>query len=229
MSTESQPPSAEYSSPIADSPITHSPITASASDPLDIVAEHERHVAHLIAGSASRSGPDGRPGIIPDGDEARRYLHKALDAGLDFAAVMLRLAGEMTQPLRRRGGLEPSTASGGADASGDAQQVGLSVLDLPSGTPGQPVTGRLEIANTTVDWMDAISPHCDCLVGTGGATIDGHAISFAPRMVNVAPRKTQVVSMTVDVPTRAKRGRYTGLVTLAGHPNTRLLVRLDVT
>ena len=135
------------------------------------------------------------------------------------------LLGTITSPSREPGSSRRDAFSATEPRRG---MPGLALLEMNPGAPGSSVTGRMEVVNSTREYMDAISPKCDVLVGTGGRSIPGHCVSFVPRITDVKPNDGQQFIITIHIPDSARRGSYSGLITVTGHPAVRLLVHLDV-
>ncbi len=213
----------------------------------DVMREHGRAVDDGLSDyarrtHATRHGLDDDPGEgAQDEDDSERdptldglrgFVHASVDTALDVAESVFKFAGAMLGTLTSASREAPSSRSSGSAVSsaGDDRRhgPGPSLLEISPGSPGTSVTGRMEVVNSTRDYMDAISPKCDVLVGTGGRSIAGHCISFVPRITDVRPNDAQEFTVTVQIPDAAKRGSYSGLITVTGHPAVRLLVHLDV-
>ena len=165
----------------------------------------------------------------PTFDGLRHFVHAGVDTALDVAESLVKFAGALlgtiTSPSR-----EPGSSRGDAFSATEPRRSmpSLALLEMNPGAPGSAVTGRMEVVNSTREYMDAISPKCDVLVGTGGKSIPGHCVSFVPRITDVKPNDGQQFIITIQIPESVRRGSYSGLITVTGHPAVRLLVHLDV-
>lgn len=165
----------------------------------------------------------------PQLDSLRGLVHASVDTALDIAESLLKMAGGLLDTLTstaRQSSMRYTSASSGSESR--HAEPDLLLLEMNPGAPGSSVTGRMEVVNSTRDYLDAISPKCDILVGTGGKSIPGHCVTFVPRIADVAPHSPQQFIVTIEIPGSAKRGTYNGLITVVGHPAVRLLVHLDV-
>lgn len=178
-------------------------------------------------GSSSSTSDDSEPEPTLDG--LRGFVHASVDSALDVAESLVKIAGGLLNTLTTTARQTTSYRSESPSPS-DTKHAdpGLLLLDMNPGSPGSSVTGRMEVINSTRDFLDSISPKCDVLVGTGGRSIPGHSVTFVPRIADVKPHTNQQFTVTIAIPDSTKRGTYSGLITVVGHPAVRLLVHLDV-
>ena len=226
-------------------PSTTQPERQDADTPVedDVVADHDQTFTEGLndysrrmraaqgesneSGEASEDDDESTNGPTLDG--LRHFVHAGVDTALDVAESLVKFAGALlgtiTSPSRESG----SSRRDAFSATEPRHNVpGLALLEMNPGAPGSSVTGRMEVVNSTREYMDAISPKCDVLVGTGGRSIPGHCVSFVPRITDVKPNDGQQFIITIQIPESAGRGSYSGLITVTGHPAVRLLVHLDV-
>lgn len=197
----------------------------------DAVQSHRRRTQAGQTGSEheSTSRIDDESEAEPTLDGLRGLIHAGVDSAMDVAESLFKMAGDLLGTVTataRQTSAHRSESSSQSDP--DHPGTGLLLLEMNPGAPGSSVTGRMEVVNSTRDYLDAISPKCDVLVGTGGKSIPGHCVSFVPRIADVEPHRSQQFTVSIQIPDSAKRGTYSGLVTVTGHPAVRLLVHLDV-
>ncbi len=198
----------------------------------DAVQSHRRRTQAGQTGSEHEStsrNVDDESEAEPTLDGLRGLIHAGVDQAMDVAESLFKMAGDLLGTVTttaRQTSSHRSESSSQSDS--DHRETGLLLLAMNPGAPGSSVTGRMEVVNSTRDYLDAISPKCDVLVGTGGKSIPGHCVSFVPRIADVEPHSSQQFTVTIQIPDSAKRGAYSGLVTVTGHPAVRLLVHLDV-
>ena len=226
-------------------PTTTQPARQDAETPVedDVVAEHHRtfneglndysrrmRAAQGDFGESDKASEADDESINgPTFDGLRHFVHAGVDTALDVAESLVKFAGALLGTITSPSG-EPGSSREDAFSATEPRRgmPNLALLEMNPGAPGSAVTGRMEVVNSTREYMDAISPKCDVLVGTGGKSIPGHCVSFVPRITDVKPNDGQQFIITIQIPESARRGSYSGLITVTGHPAVRLLVHLDV-
>ena len=198
----------------------------------DAVQSHRRRTQAGQTGSEHESTSrkvDDESEAEPTLDGLRGLIHAGVDSAMDVAESLFKMAGDVLGTVRTTA-RQTSSHRSESPSRFDSKlpEPGLLLLEMNPGAPGSSVTGRMEVVNSTRDYLDAISPKCDVLVGSGGKSIPGHCVSFVPRIADVEPHSSQQFTVTIQIPDSAKRGTYSGLVTVTGHPAVRLLVHLDV-
>jgi hypothetical protein len=101
-------------------------------------------------------------------------------------------------------------------------------LMMPDTSPSRSCSATFTVSNPSGDTHDALSLRCAGLVGPGDVRIGASHISFSPVTFELLPGDAVSVTCTVEVPTRAKRAAYIGLIEVAGLKGAELLVSLDV-
>jgi hypothetical protein len=197
------------------------------------VSDSERHLGEMKAAyeQASHHGgtggsSSGHPG--PTRRPDRDPYYALVDAALDLGTQLIRAAGEAARQLLPEGPRRPGGGTGNATPGTAPASSGTELLSLPSTSPGKLAHGDLDIYNNSRQWIYGLHLSCQALVGAGGERIDGHHVGFQPAAPNIAPGDCGRVSVTVDVPAKAKLGRYFGLVEAAGHTGVWCLLSVDV-
>lgn len=197
------------------------------------VRDSERHLGemkaayeeacHLGGTGGSSSGHAGQA-RRPDRDP----YYALVDAALDLGTQLIRVAGEAARQLLPEGSHRPGGGTGTATPGTAPASSGTEMLSLPSASPGKVAQGNLDIHNNSRQWINGLHLSCQALIGAGSERIDGHRVAFLPAALNIAPGDSGRVRVTVDVPARAKLGRYFGLVEAAGHTGVWCLLSVDV-
>ncbi len=159
----------------------------------------------------------------------------------EMAGLALHTAGQISESLVEAAGeLETLVARPADGAAGPRSDVALpderdrstpppqSVLVLGATSPGRTTSATFEVRNPGDDTVDAVHLRCGGLFAPGDVRIAGSHVTFAPLTVEVAPGATVTATCTVEVPERAKRAHYVGLIEANGLAGVQLLVSLDV-
>jgi len=199
---------------------------AQAFDRVNAVGGTVGAAAGAASGSAAGSVPP-RVADLANGTTstllglAEDVVGLALHAAVQIGGSLVDAAGELEKVLGRDG---PMTR----DAGDGPTAAAPSALALPDSTRGAQSHATFDVRNSGLDTVDAIGLRCSGLFATGDARIEGGHVAFAPSTIELLPGATATVTCSVEVPAKAKRGHYVGLIEATGLTGVQLLVTLDV-
>lgn len=165
---------------------------------------------------------------------------ETIDLVREVAGVLLGTAASVGEELvGMASDLEPVVGNesrrrrSGQSASGDraslaADAAEMPVLALTDAAPGNKASGDFVARNDGLDDIDVMGLQCGGLLASGGARIEQKQVTFQPPTVALPARSAVTVTCTVEVPAKAAKGAYVGLVDSPDVPAVRLLVTMNV-
>jgi hypothetical protein len=177
----------------------------------------------LVAPSAGPARAARQPG------EGRDQVHSLVDQLIDVGATLSAMISPTQASVREalRGSARAVTGIPRL-ATGPGTAAPLNVLPLGPVRPGATTVGELSVSNDSREPRKGLRLRCAALVSETEARIAGEALSVTPNRIDLAPRSSRIVDVTVTVPADATPGTYVGLLSAAGEAGIRTLVLLEV-
>lgn len=153
----------------------------------------------------------------------RRDAHDVVDILLDMVTVATNAVGGLAQRAVTVRGAKP------ADGSPAPPAFGTPSLDVPHKVKaGESVEVPLSLENSGDSPTEAIEFHSSDLVSAAGERIEAARVSFAPPALVIGARQSEIVKVTVSVPSGTPPGTYAGLLQASKLQQLRAVVTVQI-
>ena len=151
----------------------------------------------------------------------RRDAHEVIDIFIDVLGVTLKSMPSMAQlapqevpvivkPVEIKADIRPVVSAAKAVKAGEKAEIELS-FENSLGVP----TGEFTL-------------YCTDLISSSGERLPGSTVTITPKTLKIAPRMTEKIVLTIDVPKKVVPGTYSGLVIASNMPQLRSEITVTV-
>lgn len=187
------------------------------STPADIVIEAANILSDELKrgfDTASNIGNQlgkGNLGSITDQEvveQFRNQAHSMIDTFVNLVNIVTVPVNDLADVIL------PGAAGGeGVNASSPSASVGVPSFSVSkTASPGGKIELSMALENERGDLTEKFDLFCSDLQSPSGDKIGSDAVSFNPRTVVLAPRKSKKVKVLIEVPAKASTGTYSGLI-----------------